>query len=223
MRDRPPHATLQQSLLVGYRLIERTREYDTPLRISIFPLLDWRWNRRSCLEYLWEQFGAEVAHALMLEHVSLSMNPRGTLYPAKALIQITLASGNQAAIETFKTHLNTAEWAVYRVRRLYHPAKDKNGVVHFDKNGSAIRAVERLNDSLTHAEAESRLRDLISPGCEVAERRGITYVYRQRCGEVYPTREEFLVAAPAVVAAKARYGMEWFERQWDSPQLSLFE
>lgn len=231
--------------------IERTREYDTPLRISIFPLLDWRWNRRSCLEYLWEQFGvtwaksacvycpfnrlsedaierhkahpAEVAHALMLEHVSLSMNPRGTLYPAKALIQITLASGNQAAIETFKTHLNTAEWAVYRVRRLYHPAKDKNGIVHFDKKGSAIRAVERLNDSLTRAEAESRLRDLISPGCEVTERRGITYVYRQRCGEVYPTREEFLVAAPAVVAAKARYGMEWFERQWDSPQLSLFE
>lgn len=37
--------------------IERTRDYDTPLRISIFPLPEWGWNSERCLEYLREQFG----------------------------------------------------------------------------------------------------------------------------------------------------------------------
>ncbi len=31
------------------------------------------------------------------------------------------------------------------------------------------------------------------------------------------------MAAPALVAAKARYSMQWFDQQWESPQLSLFE
>lgn len=95
--------------------IERTRAYDGPLRSSIFPLLEWGWNRTRCLEYLERQFGvvwrkscrvycpfnrldqealerqkvhaSQVADALMLEHISLSMNPRGTLYPKNSLIR----------------------------------------------------------------------------------------------------------------------------------------
>lgn len=58
---------------------------------------------------------------------------------------------------------------------------------------------------------------------EIIERRDIRYVYRERCAATFPTREEFLVAAPAVVETKARYGLEWFESQWDAPQWSLFE
>jgi hypothetical protein len=52
--------------------------------------------------------------------------------------------------------------------------------------------------------------------------RGITYVYRHRCGTTLPTREEFFVAAPGVVETKARYGLEWFEQRWEQPQRSLF-
>lgn len=55
------------------------------------------------------------------------------------------------------------------------------------------------------------------------EQRGITYFYRKRCELTYPTREEFLVAAPAVVEAKARYGVEWFEEKWYASQKSLFD
>lgn len=61
------------------------------------------------------------------------------------------------------------------------------------------------------------------PWNEIAEHRNIRYVYRERCGALYPTRDELLVAAPAVVETKARYGLEWFERQWADPQLSLFD
>jgi hypothetical protein len=33
-------------------------------------------------------------------------------------------------------------------------------------------------------------------------------------GAGYPAREEFFTAAPAVVEAKARYGMPWFDAKW---------
>jgi hypothetical protein len=39
----------------------------------------------------------QVADALMLEHVCLSLNPRGTLYRDKSLIQITMSSGGGVA------------------------------------------------------------------------------------------------------------------------------
>jgi hypothetical protein len=57
---------------------------------------------------------------------------------------------------------------------------------------------------------------------EVVVVRDIRYVYRQRCATRYPTREEFLVATPAVVESKARYGLEWFEEQWNRRQQELF-
>ena len=230
--------------------IQRTREYDSSLRFSIFPLLEWGWNRARCLEYLKEQFGVvwrksccvycpfnrldeealerqkahpgQVADALMLEHVSLSMNPRGTLYPAKSLAQITQSSGNEPALRVFEETLSGSDWAVYRVRRLYHAAKDKSGATLPGSKGSVLRAVEQVSRILTRQEAGACLLAFASPADEIVEQRGITYVYRLRCGSQYPTREEFLVAAPAVVASKARYGMEWFEQQWESPQLSLF-
>lgn len=231
--------------------IERTREYDGPLRTSIFPLLEWGWNREHCLDYLREQFGvtwkksacvycpfnrltaeaidrhkahpAQVADALMLEHLSLSMNPRGTLYPSKSLVQITLAAGNHEAARSFHAKLNESDWAVYRIRRLYHAAKNKDGVPQPEKKGTAIRAVEKLTDTLPRAQADFRLRELATSPDEIIEQRGISYVYRLRCGTEYPTREEYFVAAPALVAAKARYSLQWFEQQWESPQLSLFD
>ncbi len=231
--------------------VERTLQYDTPVRISIFPLVEWGWNRQHCLDYLKQQFGViwtksacvfcpfnrltsdaidrhkahpeQVADALMLEHISLSLNPRGTLYPGKSLVQITEASGNAPAMDRFRQELDRAGWMVYRVRRLYHAAKGKDGKVHFDKKGIAIRAVERISEVVPKGVALDILTQLARPAEETTEQRGITYVYRQRCGPLYPTREEFLVAAPAAVETKARYGLGWFEQQWDSPQGKLFE
>ena len=38
----------------------------------------------------------------------------------------------------------------------------------------------------------------------------------------FPTREEFITIAPAVVETKARYGLDWFEGRWSALQLTLF-
>lgn len=231
--------------------IDRAASHDSPLRQSFYPLVEWGWTRQDCVDYLRQKLGVtwrksacvqcpfnsltddalarhrehpeQVADAMLLEHVSLSLNPRGTLYRDQGLIEIAEASGNQPASAYFHQKLEQQSWTVYRVRRLYRAGKDKHGNLSPEKKGNAIRAVERLAPDTDRATAIENLRSLAEPDNEIVELRSIRYVYRERCGACYPTREEFLVAAPAVVEAKARYGLEWFERQWQSPQLALFE
>jgi len=231
--------------------IDRAASYDSPLRQSFYPLVEWGWTRQDCIDYLRQKLGVtwrksacvqcpfnsltddalarhrehpeQVADAMLLEHVSLSLNPRGTLYRDQGLIEIAQASGNQPAMADFRQKLEQQSWTVYRVRRLYRAGKDEHGNLSPAKKGNAIRAVERLAPDTDRVTAIENLRSLAEPENEIVEFRNIRYVYRERCGASYPTREEFLVAAPAVVEGKARYGLEWFERQWQSPQLALFE
>lgn len=230
--------------------VDKAARYDTPLRQGFYPLVEWGWTREDCVEFLRKRFGIiwrksacvqcpfnalsdealarhrehpeQVADAMLLEHVSLSLNPRGTLYRDQGLIEITEAGGNQLASARFRAKLDLQPWTLYRVRRLYRAGKDKEGRCSSSKKGAAIRAVERLAPDMNQADAIKCLRNLAQPGNEIEERRNIRYLYRERCGTSFPTREEFLVAAPAVVEAKARYGLDRFEKQWEAPQMSLF-
>ena len=220
------------------------------MRQSFYPLVEWGWTRDNCIDYLHRALGVlwhksacvqcpfnalkddalrrhhqhpeQVADAMLLEHVSLALNPRGTLYRNQSLIEITLASGNRLATVSYEQKRDGTPWAIYRVRRIYHAAKAKDGSPLENKKGTAIRAVERLIEEVDKTEALAHLQMLISPTDEVVVLRDIRYVYRQRCATQYPTREEFLVAAPAVVESKARYGLEWFEDQWNRRQQELF-
>jgi hypothetical protein len=101
--------------------------------------------------------------------------------------------------------------------------KDKNGRARPDEKGIAYRAVERITDDLARSAAVDHLHSLAISANQITVRRGITYLYRENCGDTFPTREEFLVAAPAVVATKARHGLDWFDNKCDAPQGSLFE
>ena len=233
--------------------IDRAASYDSPLRQSFYPLVEWGWTRQDCIDYLRQKLGVtwrksacvqcpfnsltddalarhrehpeQVADAMLLEHVSLSLNPRGTLYRDQGLIEDRperAATSLPWRISGQKLE-QQSPWTVYRVRRLYRAGKDEHGNLSPAKKGNAIRAVERLAPDTDRVTAIENLRSLAEPENEIVEFRNIRYVYRERCGASYPTREEFLVAAPAVVEGKARYGLEWFERQWQSPQLALFE
>ncbi len=230
--------------------IVRASTYDSASRQTFYPLLEWGWSRQDCIDYLQQCFGViwrksacvacpfnalkedavqrqrehpdQVADAMMLEHLSLSLNPRGTLYRNQSLLQITSQSGNIAAVESFHRMLRDAEWAVYRVRRIYQAAKDASGKPRPDTKGVAYRAVEKITEKSSQSTAHERLMALSAPTHEAVEARGITYLYARRCGPTYPTREEFLVALPAFVATKARYGLEWFEEKWEASQGCLF-
>ena len=210
--------------------IERGRAYDTPRRISEYPLREWGWTRLHCLEYIrkmigvtWKKsactfcpfnalkeegmarmrlFPERVAHALMLEHVSLSMNPRGTLYRKGSLRSIIEQDGNLAALARFREKLEASEFALYRVRRIY------------SKKGKADRAVERITTG-TRQEVErefSRVARRLTRRTE----HDIHYAYEiERVSESYPAFESFYVCAPAPVPSKTRYGFDWFDEKWN--------
>jgi hypothetical protein len=165
----------------------------------------------------------QVADALVMEHLSLAMNPRGTLYRDNALIQITLDSGNTVAIAEYELKLAVTDWALYRVRRIYEMGKDKRRRLNPAKKGQVKRAVEKLEVFPDKDRALKALRGLAEDeGLQTTEVRGIPYTYRQRCEKTFPTREEYFTVAPALVETKARYGISRFDGIWNEQQQSLF-
>jgi hypothetical protein len=145
--------------------VERGRSYDTPGRISHYPLVLWGWARQQCLEYIkdklgvvWrksacrfcpfarinpdliarqKQFPQDTASAMLTERLSLAMNPRGQLYKSEPLYQIVTNSGNDRALGHFNLLLSQQPWAVYRVRRIY------SAKAVYEQNGSRKRLVGR--------------------------------------------------------------------------------
>jgi len=51
----------------------------------------------------------------------------------------------------------------------------------------------------------------------------IQTAYARERDDTFPAREEFYVTAPATIAARARYGIPWFDQRWSAlDQNSLF-
>jgi len=155
-----------------------------------------------------------IEEALLLEHQSLSFNPRGTLYRGRTLLSIITENQHTQTLRYFRMRLEAAEYALYRVRRIYKAP------------GHADRAVEKL---ITGSRTEMDV--CFDQGfSRLAVRIGhdIRYGYvRERELDRYPAVEEFFVVAPAVVESKTRYGFEWFESRWrevpgESGQAKLF-
>jgi hypothetical protein len=145
--------------------VEVGRAYDTPSRISHYPLVLWGWDRQKCLTYikdrlgvLWrksacrfcpfarispdliarqKQFPRQTAQAMFTERLSLAMNQRGQLYKNEPLYQIVAKSGNDQALSHFNQLLREHAWAVYRVRRIY------NAKAIYEQHGTKKRLVGR--------------------------------------------------------------------------------
>jgi hypothetical protein len=93
---------------------------------------------------------------------------------------------------------------MYRVRRIY------------TKKGKAHREVRKLETGTQDEMEEAVIRQIDYLGLKRKHLRGIAYAYRmERTEDVYPSREEYFVAAPATVEDKSRYGYEWFEARWN--------
>jgi hypothetical protein len=142
----------------------------------------------------------------------MALNPRGSLYKGRSLIEITHDVGNDGALNRYATLLHSESWALYRVRRI------------FLAKATADRAVEVLTVYENEDAAIGGLRAIAaSLGRAIEMSGGIPYVWCERRSETeYPTREEFMTVAPAVVATKARHGIPRFEQKWSAMQLPLF-
>jgi hypothetical protein len=160
----------------------------------------------------------QTAEALMLEHMSLALNPRGSLYRAETLKTMTVRAGNSAALQEFERMQESGSWAIYRVRRIYGA---KAGSVE-PKKGTVQRAVEKEQVFSTQVEALDALRAKAHRGkwpVDVAN--GLHYAYVEYRTDSYPSREEYYVVAPARVESKTRYGIDAFNAQWQPQQFGI--
>jgi hypothetical protein len=232
--------------------VERAKVYDTSIRLGFYPLVEWRWGRQACLDYIREKTGIlwsksacvycpfahnkanlvtlearhidhpqQTADALMLERMSLALNPRGTLYRAETLMTMTRRAGNTQALGSFNAMLAAGDWALYRVRRLYGAKAGTEAGVEA-KKGTVQRAVEKVqifpSEDLALAELRRRA---IRTGWELVTEKDIHYAFVERRGEGYPAREEYFVVAPARVEDKTRYGIDKFNAQWTPVQYAM--
>ena len=207
---------------------DRAAKYDHPLRQGGFPLVDWGWNRARCHERIHEilgiwwrksacvfcpfnrlspakiermrEFPDEVGQGLAIEYMSLCLNYRGTLYAKKSLMEVLMQAGATDVISRCLSTMEQTTWAVYHVRRVY------------SRKGSADRSVQ----TVAHGTKGEMLGHLFGmPGVTLETLRTITYGWvRRREPDVYPSAEEFYVAAPAYVQDKAgHHGFDWFDNQ----------
>ncbi len=233
--------------------VEKGLIYNRPYRIGHYPLVEWGWDRQDCILYikdatgiLWkksacvycpfakidaamiarqQQFPAQVAEAMILERLSLAMNPRGQLYSKQPLYQIVNASNNHRALDVFQSRLERQPWALYRVRRIYQAkaiyegtGKNRTLIGHnLTKKGTAQRCVERIAEFVNSEAAIQRLGALAEQDrLPINIQHELSYAIVSQCSTTYPTREEYYVAAPALVETKARNGVTGFNDDWSS-------
>jgi hypothetical protein len=216
--------------VLGFNATEQARVVrDTtcggPMRRARYPLMDWGWDRAACRHYLRAKTGADwvksccvacpfpngnqeilarysdfpeiAAQALLLEYVAVALNPHTTLYRDRTLLSAIVEDQNELALEAFNRLLARQEWAVYRVRRI------------LTRQGGGDRSVEKVQVG-SRAEMHAAIAQL--SGETVADPFACPrfYLCRREKG-VYPTREEFWVAAPALAQNKAKPS---FDAHW---------
>lgn len=137
------------------------------------------------------------AKALLMEYMSLAMNPRQSLFKRHTLRSLLEQDKNMIALTLFEATLRAQAWAVYEVRRLKY-GKNQHWrsivVVSTGSREDCEQAVQTLNKSPTYDHHT----------CHFIE---------SRWDGALPWREHFLVAAPHLVAAKERpsFAQKWFE------------
>lgn len=213
--------------------------YDFPLRIGWYPLLDWDFDREKCHECLTATFGVRwtksccafcpfaklkgaaaeryakypetAADDLLMEFVSMSLNPRGQLFKSKSLYQTCQDNRSTAAIALFEQKRDELPLAIYQVRRLFR-ASDKLDKDGNPKKGNVLRSL-KIPFTGTKAEVAARFKTMIGElGLTVETANGIDYGWIKRKTPGYPTAEEMYVMAPATAREKQ---LKSFEQGWD--------
>ncbi len=202
--------------------ITRDKSYSTEDRLSEYPLQVWRWTREKCEQYIFEKLGVwwpkscckwcpftrgkedaiermlregNALEALLVEHTSLALNPRSTLYATGTLYERILERA-PGEVEKFQDQLRRLPWAVYRVRRVYHAKGRGDREVTTLYTGSMVGARRELVRLAPKAETSAG---------------SLRAWFRVRVKDAYPATEEMLVACPQVPQDKARGN---FESSW---------
>ncbi|BAU15925.1 hypothetical protein LEP3755_64910 (plasmid) [Leptolyngbya sp. NIES-3755] len=217
----------------------------------IYPLIEWRWTRDDCIEYLYRVFGVlwrksacaycpfqqknaaieryyrdpkAGGFALLMELNALAFNPRMHLFSSGTAYDLIVESGNLAAIAELKCLLDRTEWAIYHIQRIYKQLIGKNGKPYVN----ADRKVEIIAQG-QKSEMEGNLEATAQEqNAAIEELYGKRFYIHRRSEGCYPAFEEFYVVAPRLAKDKCRnskaFGQQWsaLVNPCESVQLSLF-
>lgn len=190
----------------------RDTSYTSAARRPWYPLIEWGWDRNSCLAYLRDVFGVTWSRSCCgfcpfqagPERAHLCERWRREPAAAKRALQVAIGAGLRDLVEAVDAELDTQPWAVYDVRRAF-PARrlDRSrpsAPGNWDQyaKGQGARCVSTVTVT-TAVRARGVLLDL---GGQVDDEHRLVRVWERRAGAPYPSREHFLVAAPAGVSDK---------------------
>jgi hypothetical protein len=136
---------------------------------------------------------AAGVHALVLEHIAVSLNPRQGLAAGQRLAALLAAtSQHQHVLDAFTAELDQMPWRIYEVRRVIRPRADDPA-----KAASAARSLHAIAAG-SRAQMHTALRTLAREQGTVPENdSGIERAWLRQRGTTLPATEHFLVAAPA--------------------------
>ena len=232
---------------------DKDTTFNTPTRTGMYPLIEWGFTRADVLSYIeshaqerWvksactfcpfalsskssraetlRRYAADpevAADALLMEGVALALNPAQSLIGRSRLVDVVGEEGLAGVLAAYDRLLSVSEHAVYRVRRIYRAASGDPT----KKSPRADRSVQRIiaGDRAEMMAAVATYADL---GADIDTDDGgrIVRAHVRRRGELYPTVEEFFVAAPAVVGDKqaTHFDRWWSELTGKPVSLQLF-
>lgn len=213
----------------------RDSSYSNEQRASEYPLIEWGWNRETCLTFIGAVTGvpdwpkscctycpfAEDNHlaryadlpeagamAARIEHVARALNPRMTLFAKDSVVDL-IEGQVPEAYDRFLSDIASAEHALYDVRRVWFARRDGSG-----KKGSSARSIRILaRGSAVGMHKLCRTMAVAKGGEHPVTEDGVMRTWILRQGPTYPTAERFLVVAPADADEKERPSFpDWWRR-----------
>ncbi|WP_432573393.1 hypothetical protein [Kineococcus sp. SYSU DK005] len=227
--------------VVGFEADELTRAYGTPrrkgdaahntaTRTGQYPLIDWRWNRQDCIDYI-----ASVTGGVLWEKSACSYCPFALANrEGRTRVLQRMAAEPAAAIEPLMLEhraiaLNPAQGLIggrrlidlllaeqlHHVVELFTTAREEQEHVVYEVR-RILRSSEENPDKLGKVARSRRILDRGSAtqmrralhrlarqrGAQLDRSDTITRAWLHRRGETLPSYEHFLVAAPAGAVAK---------------------
>ncbi|WP_018703591.1 hypothetical protein [Anaeromusa acidaminophila] len=253
--------TVRERIAFGFNTdemprVKKAKLYDTSTkedkyfyeRVGFYPLLDWKWNRQDCIDYIksklqviWKKSACVFCPFAHNKQNIQDLIERQKEYPvevAKAMQMeyVSLAFNPRGALYSSKSLIDLVketgnEAAVIRFNKILDNHQWAVYRVRrlYLKKGLTYRAVESREKTTRPMEGEPPM-----PLQNISKKIGATLncpkdiyyaVVSEKNKGVYPTQEEMFVVAPAIVPDKARYGIDWFNRLWAGAfeeQMELF-
>jgi hypothetical protein len=226
---------------VGFNAGEQGRArrdagYNDARRTGIYPLIESEFDRDACRRYIeevtgiadWPKSACEYCpfaltnragrarvlqlfdrnpdaalRTLLLEHRSVCLNPAQGLIAGGRLADLLARSGRHGLLGLLHAELERAPHALYAVRRIRRPRADDP-----TRQANASRHLEILAEG-----ARAQMVAALATHGRIEERAGASRVWLIRGGERLPSRQHYLVVAPAGAEAK---GDPRFEQWWSA-------